>query len=172
MADVPIRETFHDTFGTCVDESNCEGFVTSGLCRTPVDAIKCCTGTFAPYNGEAGSPGDLSQSGINFIHSFEGFVEHFYCDKVHPVQTPPLGPRGPCRHELNEGTLTIGWGHSCESHNCSGLDDTITQEKGDQLFASGVADTVRNMNARLDPNLFLSQNQFDALCSFGYNGGP
>ncbi|KAH0562408.1 hypothetical protein GP486_002901 [Trichoglossum hirsutum] len=28
------------------------------------------------------------------------------------------------------------------------------------------------MNDQLDRNLFLSQNQFDALCSFGYNGGP
>lgn len=79
-------------------------------------------------------------------------MNHFYCDKLRPIQIPPSGPQGPCRHDLGEGTLTIGWGHNCEAHNCSGFPNTITREEGDRLFAIDVADFVRHMNDKLDPN--------------------
>lgn len=162
-----LPRPYHDIFGTCKDENDCSGFVTTGLCHG-ADAIKCCTDTFAPDNGP--STGALSSSGVDFIHAFEGFVPFFYCDNVHPTAPPSAGPRGPCGP--GEGILTIAWGHNCEVHDCSQIPTSITQAEGDAIFDDDVAGFVNHINAGLATTTVLTQNQFDALVSFTYNAGP
>ncbi|MEG0578135.1 MAG: lysozyme, partial [Bacilli bacterium] len=57
------------------------------------------------------------------------------------------------------GVLTIGWGHTKNVYD--GM--TITQERADQLFMEDIK--------RYYPKGNWSQNEFNALTSFGYNCG-
>lgn len=86
-----------------------------------------------------------SQSCIDFIKSFEGFREHAY-----------LCPAG---------VPTIGYG-TTEYVN---LGDTVTEEEAYELLKNDVQESADAIDDLVDVE--LTQNQYDALCSFVYNVG-
>jgi lysozyme len=87
-----------------------------------------------------------SRQGIEFIASFEGFVDHPYQD--------------------SGGVWTIGYGHTGPGTGAMGR---ITHAKGLALLARD----VRSAEAAVDDqHLRLTQSQFDALVSIVFNCGP
>ena len=94
-----------------------------------------------------------SKKGIDLIKSFEGFsltAYHGKCDKA--------------------GLYTIGWGHT------RGVKpgDVITRQKAEELFNADLEPVERTLNADLvtgRPRPLVTQDQFDALCSFIFNVG-
>lgn len=92
----------------------------------------------------------LSENGKNLIKQFEGCRLSSYYDSV--------------------GVLTIGygWTNFVDGQRIyEGM--TITQEKANELFDSGVIAYVNGVNDVL--NVDLTQNQFDACVSLCYNIG-
>src|SRR5262245_63109092 len=87
-----------------------------------------------------------SGRGVEFIASFEGFVEHPYTD-------PGLG------------IWTIGYGHTGPGTQSMGK---ITHARGLELLAGDLATAESAVNAL---GLKLSQPQFDALVSIAFNCG-
>ena len=68
------------------------------------------------------------------------------------------------------GVYTIGWGHT------RGVKpgDVITREKAEELFNADLEPIERTLNADLvtgRPRPLVTQDQFDALCSFVFNVG-
>ena len=68
------------------------------------------------------------------------------------------------------GVYTIGWGHT------RGVKpgDVITREKAEELFNADLEPVERTLNADLvtgRPRPLVTQDQFDALCSFVFNVG-
>ena len=94
----------------------------------------------------------LSQSGLDFIKSFEGYLT-------------PL-PDGSCRaYRCPANVLTIGWG--CTEGVTEGLIWTRAQaEEGIRREMLKHEATVKRL-----VTVELNQNQFDALTSFTYNCG-
>lgn len=104
----------------------------------------------ALLNNSEGKYQTISQNGIKFIQSFEGFSSKAYDDGV--------------------GVWTIGWG-TTRYENCTKVKrgDSITVERAVELFMhdlSGFESAVRR-SAKVP----LNQNQYDALVSFTYNVG-
>ena len=68
------------------------------------------------------------------------------------------------------GVFTIGWGHT------RGVKpgDVITREKAEELFNADLEPVEKTLNADLvtgRPRPLVTQDQFDALCSFVFNVG-
>ena len=95
-------------------------------------------------------PMQISVNGLHLIEQFEGFVDHRYADAV--------------------GVLTIGYG-TTESV-ISPLPETCTQAEAEGWLRLYVQREVQPMLAAATAAHPLNQNQWDALCSFGYNLGP
>jgi GH24 family phage-related lysozyme (muramidase) len=86
-----------------------------------------------------------SKDGVEFIASFEGFVDHPYRDAV--------------------GVWTIGYGHTGPGTQTMGR---ISQQRGLALLAADVGTAEAAVNGL---HLQLSQSQFDALVSIVFNCG-
>ncbi|MDA0165831.1 lysozyme [Solirubrobacter ginsenosidimutans] len=86
-----------------------------------------------------------SQHGIEFIASFEGFIDHPYQDAV--------------------GVWTIGYGHTGPGTRGMGK---ISRTRGMELLAADVGIAEGAVNAL---RLQLTQGQFDALVSIAFNCG-
>lgn len=94
-----------------------------------------------------------SKKGIDLIKSFEGFsltAYHGKCDRA--------------------GLYTIGWGHARGVRP----GDKITLEQAEKLLRDDIKDAENVVNldyvsGRDKP--LVTQNQFDALCSFVFNVG-
>lgn len=94
---------------------------------------------------------NISSTGINLIKSFESCKLTAY------------------KALSSEKYYTIGWGHY-GSDVYNGME--ITQEQADALFEQDIVKYVGYVNRFLSENdISVSQNQFDALCSFTYNVG-
>lgn len=97
----------------------------------------------------------ISDAGIEFIKSFEGFREHLYND-----------PAGHC---------TIGYGHLVHRENCDGrpaeheFQNGITEARAMDLMRQKLTEFERVVNDRV--TVRLTPHQFDALVSFVYNIG-
>ena len=87
-----------------------------------------------------------SSDGVEFISSFEGFVDHPYTDP-------------------GRGIWTIGFGHTGPGTQSMGK---ITQARGLELLAGDLAIAEQAVNGL---NLKLTQPQFDALVSIAFNCG-
>ena len=89
----------------------------------------------------------ISENGIRFIESFEGFSSKVYNDVGHPA---------------------VGYGHDLQPGES--FPDGITQPEAEALL-------IKDVNTRYAPvvNSLIptecTQNQFDALCDFAYNLG-
>ncbi|MDE5885633.1 MAG: glycoside hydrolase family protein [Oscillospiraceae bacterium] len=111
------------------------------------------TGMFLFSTGIHANAQEISQKGVSFICSLEGFNETCYWDY---------------------SQSSIGYGTKCSNSSVqphkSGL-HTITKEEAQDAMQTGIANTyapkVINQTAGLD----LNQNQFDALVSLAYNTG-
>lgn len=89
----------------------------------------------------------LSPAGLGFIASNEGFVDHVYDDAA--------------------GIPTIGYGHKLLPGES--FPDGITPSQGQAMLFKDLA-LVQNALTLLVPSN-CTQNQWDALCDFGYNAG-
>ena len=88
----------------------------------------------------------ISDRGIKLIQEFEGCKLTSYLDSV--------------------GVCTIGWG-STGSDIKPGM--TITQEEADRRLRDHLAGVEERIEVLV--TIPITQNQFDALCSFAYNLG-
>ena len=86
-----------------------------------------------------------SQAGIDLIKKYEGVALTAYLDSV--------------------GVLTIGYGHTLGVYE----GQTISQAEADRLLAADLVSAEKCINNTLP--FGLTQNQFDALCSFVFNLG-
>lgn len=94
-----------------------------------------------------------SANGIRFITEHEGFATKAYKDGfINNVQK-----------------YSIGYGHQIQLHERNLLTKTITKTEGKKLLEQDLknVENVINQNSKT----VLSQSQFDALVSFGYNTG-
>lgn len=89
---------------------------------------------------------EISQNGLSLIEQFEGLVLHVYLD----IANFP----------------TVGYGHKLL--NGESYPNGITQTQAQVLLNQDVQKVVDFINGL---NLPLNQNEFDALCDFGYNLG-
>jgi len=89
---------------------------------------------------------DISQQGIDFIASKEGFIPHTYIDQA--------------------GYPTIGYGHKVKSGE---IFTSLTKAQARQLLEQDVTLAVAAINKYV--KVALNQNQFDALTSFVFNIG-
>jgi lysozyme len=102
----------------------------------------------------AGQPRKLSRKGAAFIARFEGIVVRLYND-----------PAGHC---------TIGVGHLVHHGRCDGSEPAefrrgITRQRAFELLQEDAAEVARAIRRHV--RVPLTQPQFDALCSFGFNCG-
>ena len=86
----------------------------------------------------------ISEAGIKFIKQWEGLWLESYIDCV--------------------GVLTIGYGHTKGVYQ----GQRITEQEATELLKQDIEEVERCLN---NININLTQNQFDALCSFGFNVG-
>lgn len=93
-------------------------------------------------------PRQISATGLHFIQNYEGCRLYAY----KPVAA--------------ETYWTIGWGHYGADVKQGA---TITQAQADQMFYNDMQNYVAGVNKLLKVD--VTQNQFDALCSFAYNCG-
>jgi lysozyme len=105
-------------------------------------------------SARAAQPARLSRKGAAFISRFEGIVLRLYND-----------PAGHC---------TIGIGHLVHHGRCDGSEPAefrsgITRERAFQLLQEDAAEVARAIRRHV--RVPLTQPQFDALCSFGFNCG-
>lgn len=92
----------------------------------------------------------ISQKGIDLIKSFEGFRQKMYLDSA--------------------GLPTIGYGTLIDEDSEQWLKTaTITKDEGERILVKEMSNMEARMAKIIKSN--LSQNQYDALCSFCYNLG-
>ena len=91
---------------------------------------------------------EISAAGLAFAASQEGFRAAVYPDIA--------------------GYPTIGYGHKL--HPSESFPNGVTEAQAQELLASDMPPVVRALNAML-PGAGCTQNQFDALCDFGFNEG-
>ena len=91
----------------------------------------------------------ISESGLNLIQRFEGYEDKAYQDSA--------------------GIWTIGWG-TIRYPNGKPIqeNDTCNVLAAENWLINDLIDSVKVIN---DLGLNLTQNQFDAVCSFIYNVG-
>lgn len=94
----------------------------------------------------------LGKKGFDLIKSFEGFRSKPY--------------------SCSAGVATIGWGSTryADGTKVKLTDPAITQAQADVLFLTTLKQYELAVDAFCRDD--ISQNQFDALCSFCYNCGP
>lgn len=92
---------------------------------------------------------EISSNGLHLIELFEGFVDHKYQDPT--------------------GVWTIGYGTTLAAGVVDPLPATCTQAEAEGWLKAYVQKAV--VPAIEATKAKLNQNQFDALCSFGYNLG-
>jgi GH24 family phage-related lysozyme (muramidase) len=102
----------------------------------------------------AAQPAKLSRKGAAFVARFEGIVLRLYND-----------PAGHC---------TIGVGHLVHHGRCDGSEPAefrqgITRARAFELLQEDAAEVTRAIRRHV--RVPLTQHQFDALCSFGFNCG-
>lgn len=90
----------------------------------------------------------ISEGGLNLIKQFEGFSEKPYKDAV--------------------GLWTIGYGTLIDTPEEKAL-VSVTKEQATALIVHDLAPVEANLNKVLPKT--ITQNQYDALCSFCYNLG-
>lgn len=90
----------------------------------------------------------MSARGLNWLKSFEDCKLTAYKDSA--------------------GVWTIGYGHTAGVQ--SGM--KITQEEADRFFAEDVKNIAEKYVNALPAHIYLTQNQFDALCFLVFNTGP
>lgn len=90
---------------------------------------------------------EISEQGVNFIKSFEGFSSVPYNDGV--------------------GVMTIGYGHALRKKDKHLK--KITEEQAVEILKEDVSIAVKNVNNLVKVD--ITQNQFDALVSFAFNVG-
>ena len=90
----------------------------------------------------------LSSKGLGFIQSWEKFRERRYRDQG--------------------GRLTIGWGHLIKPGEQ--FDEPMTAKEGRHVLAEDVAATELGLSG-LCNDVDLTQEEFDAICSFAFNCG-
>lgn len=89
----------------------------------------------------------ITQRGLDFIKSFEGFREHsYYC---------------------SGGKKTIGYGHVIKDSEI--IDEPLLEEDAETLLRNDIAGSERAVLRNI--NVPLSDGQFDALVSFTFNCG-
>ena len=86
-----------------------------------------------------------SQACIDFVKQFEGFSATAYKD--------------------GGGVLTIGYGHT----EYVDLGDTVTEDEARDLLRQDLQEAADAVDDLVDVE--LTQNQYDALCSFVFNVG-
>ena len=67
------------------------------------------------------------------------------------------------------GVPTIGWGHTSDWKRKVKLGDKITKEEAEDLIKTDVYEASNAINDYVE--IELTQNQYDALCSFVFNIG-
>lgn len=131
--------------------------------------VEACTkiinGVEYSFNADGSMVNDLSNSGtisnygINFIKTYEGFSAKAYYDGT----------------GYTDKQLTIGYGTtkaSVEDAFPNGTSSTCTEEEACVWLKQEVDKMASSIKAKLDSyGVTLNQNQFDALCSFSYNCG-
>ena len=111
-------------------------------------ALLLLLGLSAPSGLAAVDPMAISEEGIAYIKSFEGYSQYAY--------------------ERN-GSWYIGYGTSCTK---DAYPDGVTEEEADTLLRSKLGSTVTTVNNFLrNYSITVSQPQFDALCSFTFTLG-
>lgn len=99
----------------------------------------------------------ISENGIKLIKSLEGCRLQAYDDYT----GKPVNANGTVK-----GTLTIGVGHTGKDVT-KGL--IITEERASELLKNDIKNVERTIKEAV--KVTLSQNQYDALCSFVFNIG-
>lgn len=98
----------------------------------------------------------VSEAGEEFIKDLEGYVSEPY--KVDDV-----------------GNWTVGYGHELTQEEYdSGVYSFVSREFAETLFADDILiakETVDRFIANNNPNISLSQSQYDALASLAFNSG-
>lgn len=95
----------------------------------------------------------ISKAGENLVKGFETLRLVTYDDDGND-------------HDAHRGTLTIGFGHTGPDV-VEGL--TITRKRAEELFAVDIGECADCVNRNVKGP--LTQNEFDALCSFVFNVG-
>lgn len=89
-----------------------------------------------------------SELGVNFIEAFEGYYQYAYWDYEH---------------------YTIGYGTTCGKDE---YPSGISQQKAHELLKKVLPSYEAGLNSFLKKNdIYVNQNQYDALISFTYNFG-
>lgn len=97
-------------------------------------------------------PKQISQNGIALIKKFEGFRATAYKDVV--------------------GIWTIGHGHVIKDNEQYLLTATLSEAEATELLLQDLEYFVNTINNTCQEfHIDLTQNQFDALCSFTFNTG-
>ncbi len=95
------------------------------------------------------NPSSISDKLVEFVKSYEGFRSKVYIDVA--------------------GIPTIGYGSTKKEYVALG---TITEIQATQFLKEVLNSIALQIKASLDnKGVILTQNQFDALCSFAYNCG-
>ena len=94
---------------------------------------------------------NISESGLDLIKKFEGFVGHCYYDSV--------------------GIKTIGYGHVIRHGEEQLLHTAFTEAEAAALLRRDVGEYEQAVRQAVGAHV-VTQNQFDALASFAYNLGP
>lgn len=113
----------------------------------------------------------IGSNGVALIKSFEALVLYVYDDLVPKkkingkVQNPEWDGSKP------KGTLTIGYGHTNAAADPTKIKQglRITAQQADTILDNDLAPCEADVNRLV--KVALSQNQFDALCSFQFNTG-
>jgi len=89
----------------------------------------------------------ISDNGINFIKSFEKFVDHIYL----------------CEAKVK----TIGYGHAVRPREI--FKEPISKEYGEEILRKDLITAMYGVKRYI--NIPLTQGQYDALVSFSFNLG-
>ncbi|MCR5318966.1 MAG: lysozyme [Treponema sp.] len=104
-----------------------------------------------------------SESGVSFIASYEGGYQPNIYDATDPNNTYEYG---------KSGDWTIGYGHKLTTAELDSraYENGITEETALSLFSEDLTWFEQGVNVNFDGEN-LSQQEFDALVSLGYNIG-
>jgi GH24 family phage-related lysozyme (muramidase) len=113
----------------------------------------------------------IGPGGLDLIKSFEELILYVYDDLVPKkkingkLQNPEWDGSKP------KGTLTIGYGHTNAAADPTKIkqDLRITEPQADTILDNDLDPCEADVNRLV--KVELTQNQFDALCSFQFNTG-
>ena len=91
---------------------------------------------------------EVGQNGLDLIRHVEGTVLHVYLD--------------------SRGLPTVGTGHLVRAADGLNVGDEISPERAESLLKADLGSAEACVDRALP---YLTQNQFDALCSFVFNVG-